>query len=196
MPRLSLVILEIHARPLWIASILLMPIAFASSAAQSPDRPRIGLVLGSSVGVIWHVSDRFALRPSVAASKWSSSTRSDGGSAHRSSSWSYTAALDNLIYVQRREPISTYISMGISYQTGRSRPNLNDQYVIGVPASFGAQFSPHRRLSVWGEAGLALTLTRRTIHPTLIEGQSIGSSGKASSNEVSTRSSVGMVFYF
>ena len=48
--------------------ILAFAVALAvASEAQAQDTPRVGLTMGypATVGVIWNVADRFALRPEM-----------------------------------------------------------------------------------------------------------------------------------
>src|SRR5205823_2607696 len=83
--------------------------------ARAQETPRVGLTIGypASVGVIWHISDRVAVRPDLAASwtsfKPSTSTgaRDDGSSA--------TIGLSGLFYLAKHDALQIYVTPRVGY---------------------------------------------------------------------------------
>ena len=52
-------------RIVWTSALILLVCGMGSANAQ--DNPRVGLTMGypTSIGVLWHVTDRIAIRPEI-----------------------------------------------------------------------------------------------------------------------------------
>jgi hypothetical protein len=198
-------------------------IAGAPGIARAQDQRKVGLTMGypSSIGVIWQVADRVALRPEIAVSRSTgdSSTNDLLGATPVSSdeSTGVGAGIAALFYVHRWEGLRTYISPRFSYartstaastagNTSTSEATTSSYLTSG---SFGAQYSLGRHFGLFGEVGLAYASTRTALTATLTTGvtsivngvvtqstrqQMIQSSSH--SNSIATRSGVGVIFFF
>src|SRR5438477_13164983 len=101
--------------------VLVITIAAASSVSRAQDAPKVGLTMGypSSVGVLWRVADRVALRPEITLSRTTGeSMGSDlAGVAPLSTdeSTGVGAGISALFYVGRWDALRTYVSPRFAY---------------------------------------------------------------------------------
>jgi hypothetical protein len=162
----------------------------------------------ASVGLIWHVSDRVALRPDVSFSWSSSTTPPDALVTSTGRGTSYGVGLSGLFYVGKWEGLSAYLSPRFSYARtstmvtttlpggfeGSIRPTISTHATEGtnsaysLSGSFGAQYSLSRKFGVFGEAGLGYNETRSS-------SSSLTSTG-STAHGLGTRAGVGVLFYF
>jgi hypothetical protein len=199
-------------RVMWSTVLLLLGLAVPASAQ---DDRRVGLVMGVPVqiGILWHVTERVALRPDVSFS-WSSSDL--GGASTDDVDYSYssstslsrvTAGLTLLYYLSDDEGVRTYVAP--RYQVSRASTSTDSVLTIpvipGFPdvlpdsdrrhvtqvdhsagVSFGASYAPVERLAVFGEAGLEFAASSS---PRLGDLES-------TSRAVGTTAGVGVVLHF
>jgi hypothetical protein len=166
----------------------------ASSTATAQDKGRVGLTMGypSAVGVLWHVSERVALRPEFSFNWTQSSSESliDATSDFSSVGTNLTV----LFFSPLRDNLKTYVAPRLAYThtTGSSdvTRSTNDMYSIG--GMLGAHYALGQRFGLFGEVGLAYShqtgsLTAGTSTPvaTASHGDSFG-----------TRTGFGVVLYF
>jgi hypothetical protein len=192
----------------------IVAIAAAIAAGVSPafgqqDR-KVGLVMGypASVGVLWHVTERVALRPdfTVSRQRIESTLTSTGlaGNERLTTSqegWTGTAGLSALFYLGPPDAFRLYVSPRVAYVWSNSRvesggvPGLTtfnyDQDSSGalVAGSMGAQYAPHDRFRIFGEVGLSYSTTEGTSGLTL-------SRSETKTSGFGLRSGVGVVVYF
>jgi hypothetical protein len=203
--------------------LALVTIAGTPGAARAQDRARVGLTMGypSSVGVVWQVSDRVALRPELTLSRSTgdSSTNDLAGAVPVSTndSTGVGAGASALFYLHRWEGLRTYVSPRFSYArtstsastagtTSTAESTVSSYLTSG---SFGAQYSLGRHFGLFGEIGLGYSATSTALTSTLTTGvtsvvngvltsstrtQAVQSSSHA--NTLATRSGVGVIFYF
>jgi hypothetical protein len=183
--------------PIVFGTILLM--LAGGGVANAQEKGQTGLTLGypASVGVIFHLTDRVALRPEFSVSK---STTSDELSSPIGStstgSWALGVGVSGLFYIKKWDNLRAYLSPRFTYT--RSQTTLDTNVLAGVRTvantlnsygaigSFGAQYSLSRRFGAFGEVGFGYT--RQT---------SRGISGSTTqTNAVGTRSGAGFIFYF
>ncbi len=149
----------------------------------------------ASIGLLYHVSDKIAVRPDVAFSHSSGETDTPVGTLTSDSS-SFSVGVSALFYLRDWDKLRTYVTPRYGY----SRTNSDtDSAVLGgsfVHTSttthafgglFGAQYSLHRRFSVFGEVGVNVT------HGT---GTSDSTTTTSTSNSIASRSGAGVIFYF
>jgi opacity protein-like surface antigen len=144
------------------------------SPVFAQDQGRIGLTMGypPAVGLVFKVTDGFALRPEFTFSQSSIETEinttgspSVGGNA--SDSWTSGIGVSALIYLSTRDSLRTYVSPRVqfSWLSGESSspttlsgaPAITSESTgsaFGVSAAFGAQYALGDRFSVFGEIGL------------------------------------------
>jgi hypothetical protein len=180
-----------------------------ASPVSAQDERRVGLVMGVpvQVGILWHATERVAVRPDVSFS-WSSSDLAAASSDYvdYSSSTSLSRlslGLALLYYVGDDEGVRTYLAP--RYRASRVSTSSESTLVIpGIPdvlpgsdrrltqvshsggVSFGASYAPGDRLAVFGEAGLEFATSSS---PRLDDIE-------ATSRAVGTTAGVGVVFYF
>jgi hypothetical protein len=188
-----------------VIAIMAAAVACLPGAAAAQEKGKIGVFMGyPSLGLIWHATDRVAVRPefpfSVASGETTTTENDSNGIG---------VGATVLFYVAKRDSAAMYIAPRFAY-THSSSETQSDVFlpavteVIGTqPAftfestaeswqlsgSFGAQYWFGSRFSVFGEAGLGYTSGT-------VEAGSSFSSSKSDSHSFGTRSSVGAVFYF
>jgi hypothetical protein len=168
---------------------------WGTAAMRAQDDPKVGVTMEASttVGVIWQVSNRFAVKPEIGFSKMSSeSERSSTDSS------GVTPGVSGRLYLNTWDSLRTYVSPGYFYSrstqhSGSSSLTLeNRDSSYSVVGSFGAQYSLHKKLAVFGETGIAYTHTTFTSVPSVVF---VGSTQSVTTGWRS-RSSVGVIFYF
>lgn len=186
---------------LCIVSVLVLAPALAA-VAGAQDQARVGITMGfpTAIGVIIHATDKVAVRPDFS---FSTST-SEGPTTSSSDGWAVGAGVSALFYVATHDHLRTYVSPRLSYSKFSSTSTSS----ISTPAttftstatnsawggagSFGAQYAPTPKFSVFGEVGFGYSHQsgRSTISsglgvpPTEVKGHGWG-----------TRAGVGVVFY-
>src|SRR5258708_25688508 len=156
-------------------------IGLIAPAAAAQDDPRVGITMGypASVGIIWQMNDRVALRPEVTAQKASAEfttttsfpvggTIASTTATSTSDTWQVGVGVSALFYLTTHDALRTYVSPRWSYirtSSSNSSSSLpppsqttgsvgNGQFVSG---SFGAQYALGQRFGLFGEVGLAYT---------------------------------------
>lgn len=151
--------------------VLLLP---ATSRAQ--ERGQIGLTMGvpAAASVIWHVTDRIAVRPEITFAQVTSKadvSLPNASTETRSRQLSYGASL--LWYFGASDNVRPYVSPRIAYSritTEDSRPSLpgvgddddDPAGTLAVSGSFGVQYTPSRRFGLFGEVGIARAHTAQS----------------------------------
>ena len=167
--------------PMALLAPMLVP---ASVFAQ--DSPKVGLVMATptGVGIIWHITDRVAIRPGIGLAFASSETplsKSDGTSID--------AGFSVLFYTARWDNVRSYISGRYFYEHGTTESSSTEVTSTGhdITGSVGVEFTPHRRFGVFGEVGFGPVKSTTGI-------ESVFGDVKATTWRV--RSSVGAILYF
>jgi len=190
-------------------------IGAAPAAAQ--DGGSVGITMGypASVGVIWHVTDRVALRPEVSWTKVSSTSTASitsvigiGSGAVTTTTTSQSTndqstvgvGASGLIAVRQWDALRAYLSPRFLYTrgsttsssvnsfTGSSTPidfTIDAYFVSG---SVGVQYALSDRFGIYGEVGLGYN------HQT--SSSATAGSGTGTTTTVATRSGAGVIFYF
>jgi hypothetical protein len=199
-----------------IGLLAAITIGLLAPAAFAQDDPRVGITMGypASVGIIWQVNDRVALRPEVSAQKssgefTSTASFSLGGTTtttittSTSDAWQVGVGLSALFYLTTHDALRTYISPRWSYvrtSTSNSSAGLpppsqtsgsvgNGHFVSG---SFGAQYALGRRFGLFGEVGVGYT--RADNAPSLTGSGVIAT--QTTTRTLATRSGAGVILYF
>jgi len=197
--------------------VLVMMLGWAASAAAQ-DAGSVGLTMGypASIGVIWHVSDRIALRPEVSLTQISSTSTSiitiavPGGTNLStttqavSDQWSVGYGASALIYLQRWDSLRTYVSPRFQYARGTSTSTTTSSASSFVPiapsttefaqnayffsGSFGAQYNLGPHFALFGELGFGFQ------HASSESDQA--GAGSSEGHTLGTRSGVGVILYF
>jgi outer membrane protein W len=200
---------------------LLTSILCLASTARAQDAPKIGLTMGypASIGVLWQMNGRVAVRPEIGVSHASGDTSGIDITIPTplttDSTNTISTGLSALFYFGPNDALRTYVSPRFSYGrmttsaasgTSTSDTTLSTYQLTG---SFGAQYTLGRRFGVFGEIGLGYTRTNTDISSTVTITTSSISNGVLTqiirtqavtsgshSNLVSTRSGAGVIFFF
>jgi hypothetical protein len=178
-------------------ALLLAILCLASfpAIARAQERGQVGVTMGfpTAAGLIWHATDRIAIRPEITFSQVTSKaelTLPNASSESTDRSLGLGASL--LWYVGSADGnVRPYVSPRIIYSR-LTEDHGDDGEPVGTLAvigSFGVQYTPSRRFGLYGEVGFGREHTEKTrIFPDLTVTTSVTS--------WSTRSAVGVVFYF
>ena len=138
------------------ACLALVLAACGTASAQDHGPVGITMAFPTSIGAIFHATDKVAIRPEFTFTQ--SSTDS---SPVEATTWSVGTGVSALFYLSSRDRVQTYVAPRFSYAHadtsiagGIVSDNTSDS--TGFSGSFGAEYSPSARFSVYGEAGIAL----------------------------------------
>jgi hypothetical protein len=170
--------------------LLLVPVS-----ALAQDAGKVGVTMGypPAVGIIWQVTDRFALRPDFGITRsWSGSSVDQDA---ENTSLGLTIGISALFYVTKADNLRTYFSPRYAYlrtsssSTADFLPFDTSFKTTGsnLSGSFGAEYALGSRFSAFGEVGVAYS------HQSLRSGF-VGE--RPSSNSISLRSGAGVILYF
>jgi hypothetical protein len=163
------------------------------AAAGAQDTPKAGIVIAypTAVGILWHVTDKIAIRPEFNIQGSSTETTAAQFSTD-SSGWAAGFGLSALFYMRTEDSLRTYIVPRFSYlhssnsskgPTGVSVDVGSDSY--GGSGAFGAQYTLGKRFALFGELGVGFDHhTSDTFNGTKSKGSTWG-----------LQSGVGVVFY-
>lgn len=163
--------------------------------ASAQDK-KVGLTMGypAAVGVLWHVTDKVAIRPELSLAGGSAETT---GSSFSSESDATTIAtgISALFYLNTADKLRTYVSPRFTYSHTTTEQDLSSitnstakstSTNTGGQGSFGAQYYVSNRFAVFGELGIGFAHTENSSNVTTTKG---------SAWAWGTRSAVGIVFY-
>ena len=187
------------APALTVAALLVASSASAQSPSQSgtSEPNRVGITMG------YPCLDRRDLgnqRPSCAAARGVVQRRHQrsvgaGRVGTSSDTWTVAIGVSALYYVGKWDALRTYIAPRFSYSRGTTSVDSsfggeNDLKSEGIAINglFGAEYSLHRRFSVFGEVGAGFS-SGETNSSTPIE-------ARTESSSFGTRTGVGVIFYF
>jgi hypothetical protein len=159
------------------------------------DQSKVGLTMGfpAQIGVIFHVSDKVAIRPEV---NFTGNSADVGGTS--TSSWVFGLGVSALCYVSQHDHLRTYIAPRLDYSHGSTSTSPNSQITLndtsrntwGGAGSFGAQYALSDRFSVFGEAGFGVSHASTPLTATLST-----TTLKVNTTAWGTRGAVGVIFY-
>jgi hypothetical protein len=187
-------------RRIGLAGVIGAGIMLGSATAGAQERGQFGLVMGypTAVGAAWHTTDRVAIKAEATFSVTSSELDSGPFLPERDlSSSAFGIGIAGLFYAGRTDNVSLYFSPRFGYGTATSEIEdggtfdqgmRNETSTYSLGGSFGVQYSPNRRVSVFGELGLNYAtqeLESSTLASTVSESSLFG-----------VRSAVGIVLYF
>jgi len=168
----------------------------AAAGAVSAQDKKVGLTMGypSSFGVVWHVSDKVALRPELSLAGGSSDINGAGFSTG-SDTTAVATGISALFYLNTADKLRTYVSPRFTYAHSTTEQDLSSITNSTTKAttnntagqgSFGAQYYVSNRFAVFGELGFGFSHTETTsnLAPTTGTSWAWG-----------TRSAVGIIFY-
>jgi hypothetical protein len=201
----------------WLIVVWLV-LPAASSSAQ--EKGQIGITMGypASVGIVWQIAERVAVRPEISLSQSSVTTVSTltvsfGNQTQTtqtqasSETTSVATGVSGLLSLWKRDSLSAYVTPRYAYTRGTASQVTPDSVLASdvvttshlVSGSFGAHYALGKRFGVFGEVGIAYTRVNLETpsfsgSPTLVPSASTRST--STNRGVSTRSAAGVVLYF
>jgi hypothetical protein len=185
-----------------LACGILMGSIAAPAAAFAQEKGDAGITMGypASIGFVYHVTDRFAIRPEVTLAVSSSKSESQV-STSEGDTFAVGVGISGIFYLRQWDKLRTYICPRYAYSHGESTTSStlllpfveddnestqtsNSHQFIGM---FGAQLALHDRFSVFGEVGAGYAHQRS---------ESDLSGLRSTANQFSTRTAVGVILYF
>jgi hypothetical protein len=145
----------------------------------------VGLSMGY-VALLWHTTDRIAVRPEFTFSTVSSET---GGRDSSGSGVSVGASV--LFYTLERDALSAYVAPAYSYAHAGAESTSGLESTTRthqVSGSFGVQYRLGARVRVFGETGVSFSSAESEAEDSF--------NSKSTSDRFANRSAVGLVFYF
>jgi opacity protein-like surface antigen len=177
------------------------------SHAQEPRR--VGLTFGypAAVGVIWHLSERIALRPEFSFSATELNNVPSTATSLETSGSGYGTGVSALVYLSQWDDVRTYVSPRITY--GRAKTSTSSAPFggsrfeteqtttsTGITGSFGVQYTPNDRFGIFGEFGVGYTKQSGEQVSAPSGGGSTASRSESRGHSAGTRAGVGVVLYF
>jgi opacity protein-like surface antigen len=168
-----------------------------SAAAQ--DQRAVGVTMGypASIGVLWHVSPRVAIRPEFSFTTISSGFTSALGTVMKSDVSGVGVGASAIFYLTDVNKLRTYVSPRFTYARTTSSTEANGvsagsdgsgkSYSGG--AAFGAQYALGERFSVFGEVGVGYADQKSSSDISTFQSSTV-------SHTWSSRTGVGVVLYF
>lgn len=171
----------------WLMFVLTFVAMPAIGSAQ--ETGRVGITMGypESIGVMWHVTDKVALRPEFAFSHTSSDTNLPVVDTSFSST-GVSLGLSALFYMTERDHVRPYVAPRWTYNHSDSDtgPRLTTNT---LSALVGAQYALGSHFSVFGETGVSYGHSSSKSDVTI-------ATVTATGNSFGTRTGAGVIFYF
>ena len=188
-----------------------------ASSLHAQEAHQVGLTMGypATVGLMWHASDRVALRPEFSISTSTSDLNPVPvlGSSNSSSS-TVAVGISALFYCWKWDALRAYVAPRFTYSRLEGSSERTSE-TISFPTSslvttttrtettitttsgaglFGAQYSLHKRFSAFGEVGFGYGSSQSSARTTPLPTFDI--SLNPSTHGWSTRTGAGVIFYF
>lgn len=178
------------------SAVLAVAMLLGVAGDASAQDKKVGLTMGypSAFGVLWHVTDKVALRPELSVAGGSSETNLSGFSSNSDTN-TIATGISALFYLNTADKLRTYVSPRFTYSHASTQQDLSSitnssatttSNNTSGQGAFGAQYYVSNRFAVFGElgAGFGRTESKSSLTPTKNTGWAWG-----------TRSAVGIVFY-
>jgi outer membrane protein W len=169
--------------------------ALASGTARAQERGDSGITMGypASVGFVYHLTDRLAVRPEVSFT-FSDSSSEGTATLLTTDSTQVGTGVSVIFYLAHHDKLRTYVSPRYTYTharstsespfSGTSRTTIASHTVAGT---FGAQYALHDRFGVFGEVGVGYTSQSNTSGVIDV---------RVETDSFASRTGVGVIFYF
>jgi hypothetical protein len=196
-----------------IVSAISAVMVLVGSGVSAQEGGQVGLSMGfpASIGLIMHPTARFGLRAETTFGFSSSETEWASLLERETETNEFGVGLAGLFYVNGEYDVRPYVSPRFMYTKQTSQIEGSDLPIVlpqafplplpisarelsietsgyAIAGSFGAQYSPNTRFSVFGELGLEYTWVKSdTSRPRALE---------AEASSFGPRAAVGVVWYF
>ena len=140
---------------------LLVALLLVPSVAAAQDPGDVGVFMGyPSLGFVWQLSEKVAIRPEISFATSTSDFDTDNplGVSSSSDAWSIEFGASALLYLNDDDRLRTYVAPRFAY----AHSDASSSSVLGESAGssyefaglFGGQYSLNDRFSVFGEVGV------------------------------------------
>ena len=180
-------------RVAWTAAVLLLGCGLGTANAQ--DDPRVGVTMGypAGVGVLWHATDRMAIRAEIDFSRTAATTETNStlipDETDELTTRLIRPGVSALFYLARRGDLRTYVSPRFSYTSTDVSQSGSESWTYAVSGSIGAQHRLGDRFGVFGELGVEYARSKFSSSGTVL-------SLETRRHTVGIRSGAGVVLYF
>ena len=169
------------------------------SSAVAQDQRTVGVTMGypASIGVLWHVSPRVAIRPEFSFTFTSNEFTSALDTLTTSDVSAVGVGASGLFYLSDVNKLRTYVSPRFTYARTTSSTEANGvsfgsegsgkSYSAG--GAFGAQYALGDRFSVFGEVGVGYARQKTSSDIQTFQNSTV-------SHTWSSRTGIGVVLYF
>ena len=178
-------------------SLILLVTCFLGGAvrADAQAHGRLGVTMGypAAIGILWHVSDRVALRPEFSFSQSDSSSESIVSAT--TDFWSLGTGISALFFSPVSDNLRTYVAPRFSYVRTHGEGDVTKSTTTSysIAGMFGGQYSLGRRFAAFGEVGFGYSRQTGTATSTVVSTE-VRTTNRG--NSVGTRTGVGVVLYF
>ena len=173
--------------------LALMVWSLGTATASAQDKGDFGIAISapSAIGVIWHATDRLAIRPDITFNF--SETDGDGGLVPDISASSIGFGVSALFYTHRWDDLRLYVSPRFTYSHGSTSieggfSSDSDVSAWGLAGSIGGQYTLGSRFAVFAEAGL--------VYASQESQSSISAAPDRTTWTFGSRTAIGGVIYF
>ena len=185
---------------------LVLSVIAIQGTASAQEAGDAGLVMGfpASFGLVWHATDRVALRPALTLGGASSETSGGDFSLSTSDSWRVGLSVGALFYLGTDDRLRTYVAPAFTYSHANNSSEIRTVFneatsfdntsdigsdAYGVSGSFGAQYGFSDRFNVFGEVGIEYDRSTGSYDGAFTEVE-------VRTHSWGTRGAVGVVLYF
>lgn len=166
----------------------------AAAPANAQDAGRVGLTTGypGAIGILWHTTERIAVRPQFSFTNNASS--SDSSFLNTSTDfWSVGTEVSVLFFSPLRDDLKIYVAprFGYTRTNGTTENTESTANAYSIAGLIGGHYALGRRFAVFGEAGLQYSHTTSSV-----SSSTIGLRTTSTGDSVGTRTGIGVVLYF
>ncbi len=165
-----------------------------AATASAQDAGHVGLTAGypASIGILWHLSERTAVRPEISFTFNSSSSQSLVDATTDFST--FGTGISVLFFSPLRDNLKLYVAprFGYSRTSGSTSITESTTDIYSISGSFGGHYALGREFALFGEAGLQYSHDSGS----LTSSQLLPIQTKSQGDIIGTRTAVGVVIYF
>ncbi len=201
-----------HTR--WFA-VLVVSLVLVAGTARAQEKGQTGVTFGypASIGILWHPSASFALRPDFSFSISSNDSSGTNVMLGTTDSTSVGVGVTALFYVHTWDKLQAYVAPRFGYSRTRSTSQSSSSSpVLSTPGAtatsdgtgnaysvsglVGVQYSLSRRFGVYAETGVGYSRVKSDSTSTYT-GQTTSVATNSNTNRTwGTRAGLGAVVYF
>ena len=162
--------------------------------AQQTRKVAVTATAPSSIGILWHVSDKVAIRPELNVTRSSTESSGTGIVAGTTTTWLLGSGGSVLFYTAKWDNLRMYVSPRFSFNHAKtsntSGTASSNPTAYQVSGSVGGQYGLSDRFGVFGEVGL--NYGWQTSTPTTV----LTSTYTIKNRSFGTGSRIGVAIYF